>query len=713
METFININERAYKYIRQFTIKSVDDALIELITNSIDAYNKTSYIERDLIIEIIDSKIIKVRDFALGLTSEELGTCFLQVGNYTACDSSRGFFSRGSKDITAIGNLTFDAIKNSKYSQCKLNTDAYGSVTIMDEIATKDIREEIGIDEPNNGLQVSIDLLPNFQYINISNLYRSLVKTASLRDIMSDKRNKIILKQYDNNELVYEKKLTYDYAPGTLLLDIQYNVPDYPDKTARLVIYKVDQPFEQPVKESEMEFGFVIKDSTSIYEVGTIDDRFRWNPYINYIYGYLFCDGIHELLIDFDKNGISDKNPYPIIDPSRLTGVNKLHPFIINLFSIPLVRIDGILRQLNTSISNALVTIDEISDLLNELSDVGLEILDKNDFVINYTPSYDEELARSIQNDRSKYVTYETSYVMDDNYSVEKTEITNYIKENILKMENGNVPSQYYYILDNNNDLYQIKDYNINDPNNSPINIIQLIHSNMEESVKTNPYIYNLDNNGDVMKLYIFDKGAFDFTNGSIPVTVKNKQLSIQFINDINMVNRYNIDYSNGVNVQINLNNQQNLKYLVRQPITPPITHNTEISNMQLSLGVENNEQNISIDSYTSTQSLIFFKETFTNIIAHLIMDNDVKTGKLLLDSSSINNSKKTMDYYNKIVSSVEIKVDHIFSKYIDKLKTSKIEILNNSLDTLTSYLQNKGIVDPNIDSIKNDIQNLMTSTVE
>ena len=39
-EKFINITQRAYKYIKGFTINYVYEGLVELITNSDDAYNK-------------------------------------------------------------------------------------------------------------------------------------------------------------------------------------------------------------------------------------------------------------------------------------------------------------------------------------------------------------------------------------------------------------------------------------------------------------------------------------------------------------------------------------------------------------------------------------------------------------------------------------------------------------------------------------------------
>ena len=172
--SFIGISERAYKYIRQFTIKSIDDALIELITNSVDAYNKTTYETRLIEIDIIDEVAVKVRDRALGLTAKQLELCFLQVGTYTSDNTSRGFFSRGAKDISALGDIYFNAIRDNKYSQCLLNTDAYGMINTADIDVTEDIRMTYCIPNPCNGLEVMLKLLPNFQSIDIDSLYVTL-----------------------------------------------------------------------------------------------------------------------------------------------------------------------------------------------------------------------------------------------------------------------------------------------------------------------------------------------------------------------------------------------------------------------------------------------------------------------------------------------------------------------------------------------------------
>ena len=50
--TPLSIGTRAYKYIRSGAVKSIVDALIELITNSHDAYNNSENLEKPYKINI-------------------------------------------------------------------------------------------------------------------------------------------------------------------------------------------------------------------------------------------------------------------------------------------------------------------------------------------------------------------------------------------------------------------------------------------------------------------------------------------------------------------------------------------------------------------------------------------------------------------------------------------------------------------------------------
>lgn len=652
---FVELNERVYKYIRQFTIKSSEDALVELITNCIDAYNKGNITPRKIFITY-NAGILKVVDNAIGLSGVDMERCFLQVGDYTNVDSSRGFFSRGAKDISAIGDITFETIKNGLYSRVFLNSDAYGRVEVNEASVTQEQRTQLNI--PNNGLSVTIKLLSNFSNFNITQQKSSLSKLAVLRDIMTDQQNIIT---YNGD------KLSYSYPDSTTLLELSYTVPNYPDATAYFNIYKANSMIPQPYKENELEFGFLIKDSATVYEVGTVDDRFRWDPYMPYIFGYIKCDRIGQLLREYDKFGPTGLNPMPIIDPSRLSGVNKEHPFIISLLSIPKVRVDQVLRDLNTSISSKSISLAEMNDLFNELEKYGLNFIESEDVKMKFVPTYDRELAKAIEDDRMKFVTSEVNYMLNANYSMQQTETDKYIMEKI-KVNDPNV----LYVMDENDVLIPVPS-NVQQDTTKLVDMIYQMDPNVQSNMLQRPYVYSLDKSGNLVKLYIFEKGRLErVTNPEEDyVIVKEKKLKIEFINDINIEQRYVITTDNGITIKLNIHNSMIKKYLATD-------------------NVKNEVTDLSVSNITSVKSLIFLKDLMIEILAEIITENDIINNRLQLDSNSFGNMKKILTHRNKIVNRVEDPLEAIFDKFINENLEKKTTSINTILDSISSLVGSK-----------------------
>jgi len=675
--TFVNISERAYKYIRQFTIKSVDDALVELITNCIDAYNQTTQSSRLIQIELIGQSTLKVRDNALGLTASDLVNCFLQVGNYTAGSTARGFFSRGAKDISALGTVYFKTIKDNKYSACLLNTDAYGTVLVADEPVTPDIRSQLKMPDGVNGLEVTLELLPNFSNLNFNNITHELCTIAVLRDIMSDPKNNIIVYSYDSqNNLQTSNRVSYTYHQGTVILDLVYNIPNYTEYQAHFKVYKTDTPLPQPTKENMMQFGFLIKDSVTIYEVNTIDSKYRWNPYINFLYGYLECDAIKNYLLDYDQNGPSSKNPYPIIDPSRLTGVNNQHPLIKNMYSIPLVRLDLILRELNNQIASQSITVEDIDDLLNELNKYGINVIESEEIPVNFVSNYDSNLIKTVEDDRNRFITYENSHLLAGNYSTDQINTNNYITKQINMIVNRGPPGTYY-LLTKEKTVIPIENSSMY--NDNVQEILKLIKEENQQDLNVNPYIYKLGVGDNLKQVYVFQKGTFEnVTNENEQILIKNKQFSIQFINDLNMTHRYVIDNTNGIVIKLNLNNPIVSKYMTGGKKLGQLSNNIQLSNIK------------------NTQSLMFFKELITDIIATIIVESDAANGKLILDSDKVNDTKKSNKYYNTIVNKVEGPINTILQKYINNNINRKNTKITNNLNNVQEQIS-QAITDPNI----------------
>lgn len=658
---FVTLGERIYRYIRQFSVKNHLDATIEFITNSFDAYQKTDIQYRLMDIEYHYPNQLIFRDHATGLSGNQMIDCFLQVGNYTNHEQSRGFFSRGAKDCSAIGDLTFESIFDNKYSKLVLNSEAYGELVINDIDVNDEIRNRLKMSQ--SGLQVTLDLLANFQKFDSNDYTKSIVKLSQLREIFSNKRNQINYKFYnEHNELANECSLFYKYPDGQLLLDLEYQIPQYPNYNARFVVYKSSKPIEQPNKENMMEFGFIIKDNTSVYESSTLGDRFRWNPFMPYVFGYIHCDGIHQLLLDFDKNGSQYLNPFPIIDPSRLSGLNKDHPFIKSMLSIPLVRLDHILRELNSSISNQTVNINEAYQLLNELEKYGINLMETEELKFKFTPNYDSELAKTIQIDREKYIVSEKNYLMSDNT------IGRVLKNDLNigeKLSSYQYSSDQPYIKTPDQELVRLNE----NPDSSFENedIDQFISNDQFDQLKENPYIYKLGNNGKLRKLYVYQRGKLDkVTNPEKEyVSIKNKNFQISFFEDINIKKRYIIDTNEGINVKINLHHPVMKKYF--------------------KLNSGDNENGLNLTQIGSTKSLVFFQELITEIFSEIILENNVSNNQLGLDSNPFNNCKKIINHRSELINQIQNPINSIFNNHINRLKADKMKLIYDHLDNISN----------------------------
>src|SRR4030042_273422 len=101
-EGTIPVDPRHLKMQSAQAIRSVLDALVELVTNSDDAYGPGE--ERGKIIITVTrergerSGIIVVKDRAGGMTLDEMKQKILRYGAFSAGERRRGFMGRGAKD---------------------------------------------------------------------------------------------------------------------------------------------------------------------------------------------------------------------------------------------------------------------------------------------------------------------------------------------------------------------------------------------------------------------------------------------------------------------------------------------------------------------------------------------------------------------------------------------------------------------------------------
>lgn len=413
-ENFINISQRAYKFIKGFTINYVYEGLVELITNSDDAYDRGNIKEKFIHIKCdYKNMITSVRDQAIGLSGENMEKCFLQVGEYTSSDKSRGFFSRGAKDISVLGKITFESIKDNKYSKVTLDENSLGKIIHQDENVTSEIRGRLGI--PNNGLLVTINHNSNIKMDQPDFLTNRFTKYYSLRKIFSDP-NTFVTLEVTNHSLKYNRNydLKYKFPSGEIALYLNYTLPSYPDANVDFVLNKSNVDlFEDEYNNIQFsEFGILICNNKSIHDNNLLDNQhFHYNAYKKY-FGFINTNYLHTLMYEYDINGPTELNPSPIIDPSRMNGLNTKHPFYQELIKIPKDRIRLLLEETDSQLNERTFYINDINLLIDELNLVGSDIIESNE-LSSVSRSKENKLIRGIESDRGRYVNVEKNYTQD------------------------------------------------------------------------------------------------------------------------------------------------------------------------------------------------------------------------------------------------------------------------------------------------------------
>ena len=367
----LELDYRMYQYLRNNAITNLYDAMVELITNCVDAYRTTSGTKPIDIYFDSTTRNVKVIDQAIGLDAATMEKAFLTVGTYMSNDINRGHFSRGAKDISAIADITFTAIKDGKLSQCKILSNGTGALLVSNRNITDEERTIYKI--TNNGLNVTLDLIPT---LDLTIDWNKLSKHYALRDILNNTDIKITLHNGNHNTLI-----SYSAPTGLeKIVSVEYQVPYY-NVPAKFEVF-LDRSNILAIDDNQRfsENGFLIKSFNTIYENSTLNNRFIFrHPKFYMLTGTLECDHLNTLLKDYETNGPSERNPIPIIDTSRLTGLSRNHPFTKHLLRLPQERVLHILSELQyeNNSNNKKVNISELLASLHDLQILGNEIFDK------------------------------------------------------------------------------------------------------------------------------------------------------------------------------------------------------------------------------------------------------------------------------------------------------------------------------------------------
>lgn len=381
----LHYSDRYFHFQRQHAIRDVFDALVELITNCDDSYHRLykkqlrSENGGPILIDILEQRkgaksLIIVRDKAEGMTLEEMKEKMGDVGTRRSEEGDRGFMARGAKDCTALGKVTIESIKNERYYKCELSHKPQFIPLVDKRRVDEEIRKELHI-EKGNGTVVTLEIQSGHTIPRIDSIISNLSKHIALRDVLSEHAATKCLVRNLNRPESKPEKIIYMQPEGELVCEEKFRVHGYEGVTARLIIWKHSEPFDDAGDKRFRRSGLLVKGERAIHECSLLHPGFEKDPYAMKYFGRIECEHIDKLLNEYDKRRENSEphtteNPTLLIDPNRREGLIREHPFTKALFEIPSERLKALIdreREQDKSKEKELVS-EETKNKLNDLA---------------------------------------------------------------------------------------------------------------------------------------------------------------------------------------------------------------------------------------------------------------------------------------------------------------------------------------------------------
>jgi hypothetical protein len=329
----IEVDPRHLKMQSAQAIRSVVDALVELVTNSDDAYRQINDPKGKIIIEVTRERgersgVIVVKDRAGGMTLDEMKEKILRYGAFSAGEQTRGFMGRGAKDIVALGRAIFQSMKDDRVYRVELDSDFRSSIMKPVKAGKEDYSEH-GLRQGKGGMLVILEVKRSHKVPQHDTLIRDLQRHYPLRDIIQRREVRLV----DGRT---EEQTPLRYAPpdGTLFYDEVFNFdPPYQGVSAQLRLFRAEHELS-----SELQEGVIVTDGHAIYQVTRFASDLEEDPVARRFFGRLECPYIRQLQLDFEERrkagaAPSPENPVDIVDPNRRRGLDRdAHLFVMQLF---------------------------------------------------------------------------------------------------------------------------------------------------------------------------------------------------------------------------------------------------------------------------------------------------------------------------------------------------------------------------------------------
>ena len=393
----LEVDSRTIMQNAKLAVRDIYDAIVELVTNADDRYqvlHKRDRVEIEIRRHRGQLSLLIVRDFADGMTSETMQQKLSRIGGRVSGMEDglavRGTNSRGAKDVAALGRVSFESIGcDGCLHTCRI-TEFFGFELDDSRAVTQKDRLRLGIEE-GTGTLVTISVDTSYRVPNHRDLITKVASLVPLRDIVRQKKTKIIVRDLQQQRADEVSLPTY---AGNKRLSERFSIPGYPDAEAKLVVYRAHQPFKRDKARFRLG-GILVKSRHAIHEATLFDSELETDPCAAWFYGRLTCEAIDDLWNEFDHRHSNqlpplESNPLPILDPSRKLGLTREHPAVAALYKEALRRLRPLVGEERRREQN------ERSKVESRKTRKRLDTLEKaaNKFIEEYSDEDEEDISR-------------------------------------------------------------------------------------------------------------------------------------------------------------------------------------------------------------------------------------------------------------------------------------------------------------------------------
>ena len=313
--------------------------LVEIITNADDAYVRSGHggpitvtVEHLSDAEEFTARV-RVADSATGLTADEMEAKLTKAGarssDFEQGQSVRGLHGRGFGDVAVFGSVELESVKDGRWAKITLNGLEYW---LDDEPTDSDeeIRNRLGLGDIESGATVTINVRRPLRIP--SDVSDRLCHVAELRHIITERT---VTFAETGTRIEPSRRLYYESPTCDEVVRKEVGVPGYPEASAELVVYEMEEPQEGRVT-PESHHGLLICGGRAVYENTLFElDRMVGSGYLR---GHLHCSYIDDLIRTFDDRQEGDEdpteeNPIRLISRSR-DGLHDEHPFVKQLKAV-------------------------------------------------------------------------------------------------------------------------------------------------------------------------------------------------------------------------------------------------------------------------------------------------------------------------------------------------------------------------------------------